>query len=64
MRKLTPIAKMSKKKQRAYHALKRGSWNGLSPVTRIAANKKAYDRKRARRASWWGTDAETDLTLK
>ncbi len=29
-----PLRKQSKKVQRAYHAGQRGSWNGLSPVTR------------------------------
>ena len=51
MRKMTPLKKMSKKEQKAYHAQQRGSWNGLSPVTRIVPNKKAYDRNRAKQVS-------------
>ena len=33
----TPIAKRSKSEQRKYYASKRGSWNGLSPVTSCRA---------------------------
>ncbi len=44
--KIVPLKKQSKKKQRAYHAAKRGSWNGLSPVTRVVESKKVYNRKR------------------
>ena len=39
----TPMAKRSKRAQRAYHAAKRGSWNGLSPVTRVVQSKNTYD---------------------
>ena len=46
MKKLVPIQKMSKKAQKEYHARQRGTWNGLSPVTRIVPNGKAYDRNR------------------
>lgn len=45
----TPMAKRSKRAQRAYHAAKRGSWNGLSPVTRVVQSKKTYDRNRVKR---------------
>ena len=47
--KLTPLGKQSKKKRREYYASRRGSWNGLSPVTRVAKSKKVYDRKREKR---------------
>ena len=50
MKKLVPIQKMSKKAQKEYHARQRGTWNGLSPVTRIVSNGKAYDRNRVKRA--------------
>lgn len=43
---MVPLDKRSKKEQRAYHARQRGSWYGLSPVTRTVPNRKAYDRKR------------------
>ena len=61
MRKLTPIDKMSKKSRKAYHAQQRGSWNGISPVTRIVPNKKAYDRNKARQASRRDRDAGASL---
>lgn len=63
MRKLTPIDKMSKKSQNTYHAKKRGSWNGLCPVTRIVPNKKAYDRNRAKQASRRDNDTGASLAL-
>ena len=49
MVKVTPIAKQSKSKQREYYALKRGFWNGVSPVTRIAPSGRTYDRNRIKR---------------
>ena len=49
MTKMIQIAKRSKSKQREYYASKRGSWNGVSPVTRIVPNGKAYDRNRVKR---------------
>lgn len=63
MRKLTPIDKMSKKSRKAFHAQQRGSWNGLSPVTRIVPNKKAYDRNRAKQASRQDNGTEASLAL-
>ena len=30
--KVTPLKKQSKKNQRKFHAAKRGTWNGVSPV--------------------------------
>ena len=50
MKQITPLNKMRKKEQKAFHARRRGSWNGLCPVTRVVPNKKAYDRSRARQA--------------
>lgn len=49
MEKFTPFEKLSKKKQREINAQKRGSWNGINPVTRKTENVKAYNRKRARK---------------
>ena len=40
--------KQSKKNQRKLHAAKRGTWNGVSPVTRIVQSKRLYDRNRAK----------------
>ena len=42
--KTIPLKKQSKKAQREYYTGRRGSWNGLSPVTRMPANPKAYQR--------------------
>ena len=47
--KLVPLKKQSKRSQRAYHAARRGSWNGVLPVTKVIPSKKGYDRNRARR---------------
>lgn len=47
MEKFIPYEKMSKKQRRAVDAKRRGSWNGLNPVTRKPANPKAYNRKKA-----------------
>ena len=47
--KMIPLAKQSKKKQREYHASKRGTWNGLSPVTRVVPSRRVYDRNRIKR---------------
>ena len=46
MKKMIPLNKQSKKAQRNYHSKQRGSWNGLSPVTRVVPSKKVYDRKK------------------
>lgn len=45
----TPIAKRGKNEQRKYYASKRGSWNGLSPVTRVVQSRRSYDRNRIKR---------------
>lgn len=45
----TPMAKRSKRAQREHYAAKRGSWNELSPVTRVVQSKKTYDRNRVKR---------------
>ena len=47
--KMIPLSKQSKKNQRAAHAARRGSWYGLSPVTRSVESRKVYDRARLRR---------------
>ena len=51
MKKMIPLAKQSKKKQKQYHAQQRGSWGELSPVTRVEKNKKKYDRNREKQAA-------------
>ena len=50
MKQFVPLDKQSKKAQREHHSKQRGSWNGISPVTRIVPNGKAYDRNRIKRA--------------
>ena len=49
MEKMIPLAKQSKASQRNYHLARRGSWNGVSPITRIAQSKTAYDRNRIKK---------------
>lgn len=46
MKKMTPLSKMSKKAQKAYHAKRRLDWNGIKPVTRVIKSRKVYDRKK------------------
>ena len=43
MEKFIPYEKLSKKEQRQRDAQRRGSWQGISPVTRRAENPKAYN---------------------
>ena len=49
--KFTPSAKRSKSEQRRQNESRRGSWNGLSPVTRVVQSCKVYDRSRIKRES-------------
>ena len=50
MEKFIPYEKLSKKKQRELDLMKRGSWGGLTPVTRKPKKPRAYDRRKAQ--SW------------
>ena len=50
MKQNIPLKKQSKLKQKEYHAGKRGSWNGVKPVTRVFPGGKIYDRNRAKRS--------------
>ena len=52
MTKFTPYQKLSKKDRRKLDSLRRGSWGNLNPVTRRSENKKAYNRKKARKLRW------------
>jgi len=54
MEKFISYEKLSKKKRRKLNQAKRGSWNGLNPVTRKAENSKAYNRQKARK---WSDDS-------
>jgi len=56
MEKFIPFEKLSKKKQRELQAQQRGTWGGLSPVTRRAESPKAYKRQKARK---WSEDSMT-----
>ena len=49
MEKFVKREKLSKKARRELDRKARKGWNGLSPVTRKAVNKKAYSRKRVRK---------------
>lgn len=46
MEKFIPYEKLSKKKKKELDAKRRGSWNGVNPVTKRTENKKAYNRKK------------------
>ena len=43
-----PLEKQSKRAKRAYHAQKRGSWNGVNPVTLSVESRKRYDRQQSK----------------
>lgn len=58
MTDFVPLRKQSKKKQREFYSAKRGSWNGLNPITRVAPNSKAYDRNKTKRESKFSSDVE------
>ncbi len=46
MTEFVPYEKMSKKAKKEADAQKRGSWDGVNPVTRVASDdKRAYRRK-------------------
>ena len=47
MDRYVPYEKLSKKKKKELDSKRRGSWNGVKPVTRREESKKAYNRKRA-----------------
>lgn len=44
MEKFVPLNKRSKQEKKAHFANQRGSWNGLSPVSRKVESKKLYNR--------------------
>ncbi|MCR5073739.1 MAG: hypothetical protein K6A39_07960 [Clostridiales bacterium] len=49
MEKFIPYKKLSKRKKRELDRKRRSTWGALSPVTRRAENRRAYNRKRARK---------------
>lgn len=56
MTHFVPLNKQSKKAQKEHHAKQRGSWYGLSPVTRTCPSGKAYDRNKMKRGSYSAMD--------
>lgn len=50
MEKFIPYEKLSKKAKRLRNSLRRGSWQGVNPVTRKSENPKAYNRARVRQS--------------
>lgn len=57
MEKFIPYDKLSKKARRELDARRRGTWGGLSPVTRKPPNPKAYDRNKAKRRKYDDSDS-------
>lgn len=55
-RSLVPLHKQSKKAQKKYHAKQRGSWNGISPVTRTVPSRKVYDRSKVKQDDVYAFD--------
>ncbi len=46
MKSFIPLEKLGKKERRRLNTIKRGSWNGVIPVTRVVDNdKRKYKRK-------------------
>lgn len=45
------LNKRSKKTQKEYYAKQRGSWYGLSPITRTVPSRKIYDRNQVKRTT-------------
>ena len=58
MEKYIPYEKLSKKEKRRLDSARRGTWGGISPVTRKPRNSKAYNRSKAR--NWKREDHETN----
>ena len=49
MNPYVPIQKRSKKARRLLNLERRGTWNGINPVTRVENRRKAYHRPRMKR---------------
>ena len=50
MEKYIPLSKLSKRARREYNASRRGSWNGVDPVSRTIPGKNIYNRKKQKQA--------------
>ena len=48
-----PLKKQHKRAQKEFHSKRRGSWYGISPVTRTVPSGRIYDRKRIKREDRW-----------
>jgi len=46
-----PLKKRQKQEIRAENAKKRGTWNGINPVTRKPPNPRAYNRAKVKRSA-------------
>ena len=46
-KRYVPLDKMSKRQKKEYHAMFRGSWGGVNPVTRKPPDPRAYNRKKS-----------------
>ena len=60
MNRFIPKEKMAKREKHALDKAKRGTWEGIRPVTRAIENKKRYDRKKSPR---WQDDDSTGISL-
>ena len=49
MTNTVPLKKQSKRAQKEFHSKRRGSWYGISPVTRTVPSGRIYDRARMKR---------------
>ena len=56
MERFIPYEKLSKRERQKRDSARRGSWNGLNPVTRRSESAKAYNRRKARK---WSDDSMT-----
>ena len=55
MVKYIPAKKLSKKEQKCLNSIKRGSWHGVDPATRIAeTDKRRYKRKPKHPIDYYG----------
>ncbi|MFQ9061791.1 MAG: hypothetical protein ACLR5X_09850 [Oscillospiraceae bacterium] len=48
--------KTEQEKSAKFYAAKRGSWNGVSPITLVVQSKRIYDRNRAKQESRQSAD--------
>lgn len=59
MTKMTPLNKQSKRARKAFYAARRGSWNGVCPVTKRVESGKRYRRTKGKeelRRGWEGEE--------